>query len=100
MALRSGSSYLTLIALFYLLCFTGNTFLGYYRGIGKVLVPIGGTLLQMTVRCTFSYLLIGSWGLPAVAAATAAGWVVIVLYQVVVYHQLRRRADNTAGTTT
>ena len=84
-ALRSGSSYLTLIALFYLLCFTGNTFLGYYRGIGKVLVPIGGTLLQMTVRCTFSYLLIESWGLPAVAAATAIGWFFIVLYQVLIY---------------
>lgn len=98
-ALHSGSGYLKLIALFYLLCFTGNTFLGYFRGIGKVLVPIGGTVLQMAVRCTFSYLWVGAWGLPAVAAATAAGWVIIVLYQVVVYRLLRRKANNTTSST-
>lgn len=98
-ALHSGSGYLKLIALFYLLCFTGNTFLGYFRGIGKVLVPIGGTVLQMAVRCTFSYLWVGAWGLPAVAAATAAGWVIIVLYQVVVYRLSRRKANDTTSST-
>lgn len=41
-AFENARDYLKLVALFYTLCFTGNTFAGYFNGIGKVCVPFLG----------------------------------------------------------
>lgn len=41
-AFENARDYLKLVALFYTLCFTGNTFTGYFNGIGKVSVPFLG----------------------------------------------------------
>ena len=41
-AFENARDYLKLVALFYTLCFTGNTFAGYFNGIGKVSVPFLG----------------------------------------------------------
>lgn len=79
------ASYLRNIALFYLLAFCGHTFVGWFRGNGRMGVTFWGTTLQIVVRVIGSYLLVGFLGLDAVALATGGGWVLIVAFQLTVF---------------
>ena len=88
-ALNYGTLYLKTISVFYVLCFIGSAFVGYFRGIGKVIVPVIGTTLHIGLRVVISYLLISRLGLYAVALATGFGWILVVLYQNIVYKKLR-----------
>ncbi len=90
-ALASGVGYLRMIALFYVLCFIGNAYVGYYRGIGRVMVPFVGTTLHLSVRVILACILVRTMGLQAVALATGIGWVVVVTYQTALYVFMRRR---------
>ncbi len=65
------------MALFYTLCFTGNTFAGYFNGIGKVSLPFLGATSHIALRVVLSWLLVGRMGLPAVALATGLGWAMV-----------------------
>lgn len=65
------------MALFYTLCFTGNTFAGYFNGIGKVFVPFRGATSHIALRVVLSWLLVDKMGLPAVALATGLGWAMV-----------------------
>ena len=75
-AFENARDYLKLVALFYTLCFTGNTFAGYFNGIGKVSVPFLGATSHIALRVVLSWLLVGKMGLPAVALeqASAGCW--------------------------
>ena len=92
-ALASSVSYLRLIALFYLFCYTGNTFAGYFDGIGKVQIPFIGAASHITMRIILSALLINTMGLPAVALASGAGWVYVNLF----WHGLKRHYNRKAA---
>ena len=76
-AFENARDYLELVALFYTLCFTGNTFAGYFNGIGKVSVPFLGATSHIALRVVLSWLLVGKMGLPAVALAAGLGWVLV-----------------------
>lgn len=76
--LENAGQYIIVISIFYFLCFTGSTFVGYFRGIGRVEVAVIGTILQISVRVVLSYAWIGIMGLKAVALATGIGWTVVV----------------------
>ena len=95
-ALALCSSYLRLMGWFYWLSFTGHTFVGWYRGTGRMNITFWGTTIQIVVRVVGAYLLVGRLGLDAVALATGLGWTVIVLFQLTVFALERRRegADN------
>ena len=49
-AFENARDYLKLVALFYTLCFTGNTFAGYFNGIGKVCVLFLGATSHIALR--------------------------------------------------
>ena len=57
---RTGTSYenachyLKLVALFYTFCFTGNTFAGYFNGIGRVSIPFIGAASHIALRVVLS----------------------------------------------
>ena len=85
--LKNAGQYLIVISIFYFLCFIGSSFVGFFRGIGRVEVPVIGTILQISVRVVLSYLWIGGMGLKAVALATGIGWGVVVMYQIITYNQ-------------
>ena len=76
-AFENARDYLELVALFYTLCFTGNTFAGYFNGIGKVSVPFLGATSHIALRVVLSWLLVDKMGLPAVALAAGLGWVLV-----------------------
>lgn len=74
-AFTSGVTYLKIIALFYPLCFSGNSFTGFYNGIGKVFMTLTGAIGQISIRVVLSWLLFGDLQLSAVAFATGIGWI-------------------------
>ena len=76
-AFENACAYMKIIAVFYTFCFTGNTFAGYFDGIGRVFVPFIGATSHIALRVVLSWLLIGKTGLPAVAVATGIGWVMV-----------------------
>ena len=78
-------SYLRLISWFYLLSFFGNSFVGWFRGTGRMNITFFGTTLQIVIRVVGTYLLVGTMGLDAVALATGLGWVAIVLFQTTLF---------------
>lgn len=86
--LNHARSYMNVISVFYVLCFLGNSFVGFYRGLGMVQVPVFGTILHISIRVILSYVLIRHWGLAAVAFATGAGWAAVVLFQWILYRRV------------
>lgn len=90
-AFENARDYLKLVALFYTLCFTGNTFAGYFNGIGKGLVPFLGATSHIALRVVLSWLLVGRMGLPAVALATGLGWAMVNTMWAVVKHVTERK---------
>lgn len=67
--------YLRTISLFYALCFTGNSFAGYFQGIGRLNIPVLGATSHITMRVILSWILAKHLGLRAVAIATGIGWI-------------------------
>ena len=94
-AIAQGAAYMRLVALFYILCFTGNAFVGYFRGVGWVYLPMIVTTLQIAARALLSYLWVGSMGLRAVALATGLGWILLtIIYGTISLWSKRRLYDN------
>lgn len=91
-ALEYGNAYLKIVSIFYILCFIGNVFVGYFRGTEKVMAPFIGTTMHLTLRVILSYLLVSSYGLSAIAYATAAGWILVVLFHCFIYFRGRAQA--------
>lgn len=85
-AINQGVRYLKIISVFYVLCFIGNNFVGYFRGIGKVMIPFAGTTMHLTLRVILSWYLVPSSGLAGVALATGAGWILVVSWQIFMKH--------------
>ena len=78
-AFYNAVDYLRLISVFYVFCFTGNTFAGWFEGIGRVRIPFAGAASHLTIRILLSALWIARFRLPAVAVATGIGWVYVNL---------------------
>lgn len=84
-AITFGAGYLRTISVFYILCFVGCAFVGYFRGTGQVHVPFLGTTLHISLRVILSHLLVSRMGLPAIALATGLGWFFVVAFQLIMY---------------
>lgn len=90
-AIVYGVQYLRQIALFYVMCFTGNLFAGYFRGVGRIYTPLAATTLHISVRVALSYLWAGRLGLRAIALATGIGWLCLTIFQLAVLRRIQRR---------
>jgi len=80
-----GSSYLGLMALFYVCPAFTNGIQGFFRGMGNMSVTLLGTFVQTSLRVVFVYLLTPGIGLLGVAYACAIGWSVMLLVEVPYY---------------
>lgn len=79
-ALGPAVGYLRLVACFYLFNFLGSGQAGYFRGRGRVNIPVIGATGHISLRAALSFLLAPGMGLPAVALATGLGWIGVVTF--------------------
>ena len=96
-AFESGREYMQLISLFCIFCFTGNTFAGYFDGLGRVTIPFIGAASHIALRVVLSWLWIDSMGMRAVALATGIGWVMVNLLWEIIRRRSARKAPVGAG---
>lgn len=79
-AFLAATGYLKIVAVFYVFCFTGNTFAGYFDGIGRVNIPFIGAVGHITLRVILSWIFVSRFQLNAVAVATGIGWMLVNLF--------------------
>lgn len=79
-AFLAATGYLKIVAVFYVFCFTGNTFAGYFDGIGRVNIPFIGAMGHITLRVILSWIFVSQFQLNAVAIATGIGWMLVNLF--------------------
>lgn len=84
-----GSQYLALMAAFYIFPGLTNGIQGYFRGMGNMTMTLIGTVVQISIRVVFVYLLTPVAGLAGVAIASAIGWSVMLLVEVPYYWKHR-----------
>jgi O-antigen/teichoic acid export membrane protein len=90
-AVAEGVAYMQSLCFFYIFSYIGSSFVGFYRGTGRINIPFIGTTLQISVRVVLSYWLAPLLGLKAVGLATGIGWISIVTFQLLVFSSIRRR---------
>lgn len=90
-AFLEAVNYLQIVSVFYVLCFVGNTFAGYFDGIGRVSIPFAGAVSHITLRVILSWIFISQFQLNAVAVATGIGWVLVNLIWTLVKIYLARK---------
>lgn len=97
--LRQGMSYLVPMASFYFISGITNTFQGYYRGIGHLMITLFATLVQIPIRVVISYALFGRLGIQAVAIGTTIGWACMVVFELLMYRGMDgwKRCGRTIG---
>lgn len=79
-SLAPAMGYLRLVACFYLFNFLGSGLAGYFRGSGRVNLPVIGATGHISFRVVCSWLLASYMGLPAVALGTGLGWMGVVTF--------------------
>ena len=85
-----GSSYLGLMALFYIFPAFTNGIQGFFRGMGNMSITLLGTFVQTSLRVVFVYLLAPVMGMQGVAYACAVGWSVMLLVEIPYYFWFMR----------
>ena len=90
-AYENAIAYLRIISVFYVLCFTGNTFAGYFDGCGKVAVPFAGAVSHIALRVILCWLFVPRYGLRTVAVATGIGWGMVNLLWAAIYRRERKK---------
>ena len=77
-----GAEYLTLMAVFYLWPAMTNCVQGFFRGMGKLKITLCGTFIQTSIRVLATYALAPSMGIRGIAFACAAGWTMMLLWEI------------------
>ncbi len=91
LAYEQAVKYLHLVSLFYVFCFTGNTFVGSFNGEGHPVYTCIGAISHISIRVVISWIFIGAYALPAVAVGTGIGWVYVNIFWAV----MLKRLDST-----
>lgn len=86
-----GREYLLYMSLFYFLPAMTNLCQGFFRGMGMMKVTLAATITQISIRVLVVLLGISGLGLRAVAFGSAAGWLVMLAWEVpLLVHTMRR----------
>lgn len=83
--IAAGEGYLKYMAFFYILPSLTNGFQGFYRGMGKMKTMALGTFIQTGVRTLCTYILAPVYGINGIAFSCAAGWSVMLLFEIPYY---------------
>lgn len=88
-----GVEYLSLMAFFYLMPAITNGIQGFFRGMGNMSITLISTLIQISVRVIFVYLLVPVMGMKGVAYACLIGWACMLLAEVPYYFWFKKRNE-------
>lgn len=80
-----GVKYLSLMAFFYLMPAFTNGIQGFFRGMGNMSITLISTIIQISVRVIFVWLLVPVMGMTGVAFASLIGWACMLLAEVPYY---------------
>ena len=80
-----GGRYLGCMAFFYLIPALNNSLQGFFRGMGKMVTAMAGTMIQIVARAACTMLLAPRMGMVGVAFACAAGWSLMFLFEMPYY---------------
>lgn len=71
---------------------TGGTFTGTYNGLGKMVLTLAGSTLQIALRVILTWFFFPHFGLAAPAIATSIGWLMDNLFWLICLTRLRRQS--------
>lgn len=86
-----GSSYLGIMALFYVFPGFTNGMQGYFRGRKRMKMTLLGTFIQTSLRVVFVHVLVPKMGLKGVAFACAIGWSMMLAVEIPYYFYTLRQ---------
>jgi len=86
--IQIGIGYLKGISVFYILSNVNNVFQGLFRGLGKLSITFYGTFIQIIIRVILSYILAPHFGIISVCYAIAAGWFIMLIYEILSYRKV------------
>ena len=79
--IKVGTTYLGYMAFFYLLPAFTNGLQGFFRGMGDMKITLVGTIMQISLRVLFVFLLVPKVGMVGVAFASLLGWIGMLLVE-------------------
>ena len=88
-----GVRYLSLMSFFYLLPSFTNGLQGFFRGMGNMKITLVSTIIQISFRVIFVYILVPHMGMISFAYASLIGWIFMLAYEVPYYFIYKRKND-------
>ena len=88
---RLGVSYLYIKAFTCILPCVTNAMQGFMRGMGNMTITLISTILQISIRTLFVYILVPKIGITGEAYACAIGWTVMILFEYSYYFLCRKK---------
>ena len=86
----TGGELINFVCTVIVFCFFGNTYAGYYNGIGKPKITFTGSVTQISLRVILSFLWLPGGSLRSLALATGLGWMWCCLFWSLVYLKTQR----------
>ena len=88
---RLGVSYLSIKAFTIIFPCVTNAMQGFMRGMGNMTITLISTILQISIRTLFVYILVPKIGITGEAYACAIGWTAMILFEYSYYFLQRRK---------
>ncbi len=80
--LTEGCEYFSVMAFFYILPGLTNGIQGFFRGMKRMKTTLVATVIQISIRVLFTWLLIGKYGISGIAFACFAGWIGMLVFEI------------------
>lgn len=94
---RLGVSYLSIKAFTIIFPCVTNAMQGFMRGMGNMTITLISTILQISIRTLFVYILVPKIGITGEAYACAIGWTVMILFEYSYYFLCRKKLYAAMG---
>ena len=91
LVITEGVNYLSTMAFFYIFPAFTNGIQGFFRGMGDMKVTLISTFIQTSVRVIFTFILVPRYGIHGIAYACAAGWSLMLLFEIPYYFLSKKR---------
>ena len=94
---RLGVSYLSIKAFTIIFPCVTNAMQGFMRGMGNMTITLISTILQISIRTLFVYILVPKIGITGEAYACAIGWTAMILFEYSYYFLQRKKLYAAMG---